>query len=54
MPYSNKEKIFLKERSLDRLKFKRLYIEKLINKNNNNIVKLGDILDYKFIIENRS
>ena len=52
--FSNNEKIKLKERSLDRLKFKLLYIEKLVDKNNNNIVKLGDILNYKIIKENRS
>ena len=54
MPYLNNEKIELKERSLDRLKFKRLYIEKLVDKNNNNIVELGDVLNYKIIIKNRS
>ena len=54
MPYLNNEKIELKERSLDRLKFKLLYIEKLVDKNNNNIVELGDVLNYKIIIKNRS
>ena len=54
MPYLNNEKIELKERSLDRLKFKRLYSEQLIDKNKNNIVELGDVLNYKIIIKNRS
>lgn len=54
MPFSYNEIIELKGRSKDRIKFKRLYIEKLVNKNNNNIVELGDILDYKIIIHNRS
>ena len=36
----------------DRLKFKHLYIEKIVNKRNNNIVEYGDYLNYKIIVKN--
>ena len=39
-------------KNLDRIKFKHLYIEKIVSKNNNNIVELGDYLTYKIFIKN--
>ena len=46
--------IKLSDKNNDRRKFKHLFIEKLVNINNNNIVELGDILIYKIIIKNLS
>ena len=44
--------IILSNKTKDRLKFRKLYIEKTVNKFNNNIVLLGDILNYTIIIKN--
>ena len=46
--------IKLSNKNLDRLKFKHLYIEKTVNKKTDNIVSLGDILNYKLVIINYS
>ena len=51
--YDNGDIINLTDKDIDRTKkFKRLYIEKLVNKINRNTVVLGDILNYKIIIKN--
>lgn len=42
------------QKNIDRINFKHLYIEKLVNAKNNNIVEIGDILTYKIIIKNLS
>ena len=44
----------LSKKNYDRIKFKHLYIEKTLNKKNNNIVLLGDVLNYKLTIINYS
>ena len=45
--------INLSDKIIDRSqKFRHLFIEKIVNKNNNNIVEIGDILNYKIIIKN--
>ena len=46
--------IELSNKNKDRLKFKHLYIEKTVNKHIDNIVLLGDVLNYKLIIINYS
>ena len=46
------DKIKLSDKNIDRIKFKHLYIEKIVNKYANNIVEIGDILNYKIIIKN--
>ena len=47
------DKIELSNKNIDRIKkFNHIYIEKVVNKNNNNVVELGDILNYKIIIKN--
>ena len=51
--FKNNDIIKLPNRNKDRIKFKHLYIEKIVNINNN-IVELGDILIYKIIIKNLS
>ena len=45
--------IILSKKNIDRYeKFNHLYIEKTVSANNNNIVELKDILNYKIIIKN--
>ena len=45
--------IILPKKNIDRYKkFNHLYIEKTVSANNNNIVELKDILNYKIIIQN--
>ena len=46
--------LYLSKKNIDRYKFKHLFIEKTVNKGNNNIVTIGDILNYKLIIKNYS
>ena len=46
--------IDLSNKNIDRINFKHLYIEKLVNSKHNNIVEIGDILTYKIIIKNLS
>ena len=51
--YNYNDKINLTDKDIDRTqKFKRLYIEKLVNKFSRNTVLLGDILKYTIIIKN--
>jgi uncharacterized repeat protein (TIGR01451 family) len=50
--YKDNDTIELTKQTLDRIKFKHLYIEKLVNVKNNNIVEIGDIIIYKIIIKN--
>ena len=51
--YNYNDKINLTDKDIDRTqKFKRLYIEKLVNKFSRNTVILGDILKYTIIIKN--
>ena len=45
--------ISLSEKNLARLKFSHLYIEKTVNKINDNIVNIGDILSYKILLRNK-
>jgi hypothetical protein len=52
--FLDNDKIELSKKNLDRLKFKHLYIEKTVNKKIDNIVSLGDVLNYKLIIINYS
>ena len=52
--FLDNDELELSKKNLDRLKFKHLYIEKTVNKNADNIVLLGDILNYKLIIINYS
>ena len=52
--FLDNDKIELSNKNLDRLKFKHLYIEKTVNKKIDNIVVLGDVLNYKLIIINYS
>ena len=50
---NNDDIINLSDKNIDRSqRFRHLYIEKIVNKNNNNIVEIGDILNYKIIIKN--
>jgi len=45
--------IILSKKNIDRYeKFNHLYIEKTVSANNNNIVELNDILNYKIVIKN--
>jgi hypothetical protein len=46
--------LYLSEKNIDRYKYPHLFIEKTVNKINNNIVVKGDILNYKLIIKNFS
>ena len=48
----NNQKISLSKINLDRIKFNHIYIQKTVNAHNNNIVQLGDILNYKIVIKN--
>ena len=48
----NNQKISLSNINLDRIKFNHIYIQKTVNAHNNNIVQLGDILNYKIVIKN--
>ena len=42
----------LSNKNLDRIKFRHLYIEKLVNKKNYTVVGIGDILIYHIIVKN--
>ena len=42
----------LSKRNQDKVKFRHLYIEKIVNKKNFNIVEIGDILIYCIIVKN--
>ena len=49
----NDQIIVLPKKNIDRYKkFNHLYIEKTVSANNNNIVELNDILNYKIVIKN--
>ena len=48
----NNQPIVLPDNTLDRIKYSHIYIEKTVNKINDNIVEIGDILQYKIIIRN--
>ena len=48
----NNESIALFPKEKDRIKFSHLYIEKTVDKHNNNIVQIGDKLIYKIRIKN--
>ena len=48
----NGEQIKLSNKNIDRIQFKHLYIEKIVNKINDNVVQLGNILTYRIIIRN--
>ena len=50
--FIDREKINLFPKERDRIKFSHLYIEKTVDKHNNNIVEIGDYLTYKIIIKN--
>jgi len=50
--FLNNQKIVLSKINLDRIKFSHLYIQKTVNAHNNNIIQIGDILNYKIIIKN--
>ena len=51
----NDDIIELPKKNKDRInKFNHLYIEKIVNKFNEGIVEIDDILDYKIIIKNKS
>ena len=50
--YVYNDVIELTKNVLDRIKFKRLYIEKLVDKNTGSYVKIGDLLTYTIIIKN--
>ena len=48
----NNQPIALPDKSIERLKYSHIYIEKTVNKITENIVEIGDILQYKIIIRN--
>ena len=50
--FKDKDKINLFPKERDRIKFSHLYIEKTVDKHNNNIVEIGDYLTYKIMIKN--
>ena len=51
----NNDMIYLSKKNIDRInKFSHLYIEKIVNKFNEGIVEIDDILVYKIIIKNKS
>ena len=50
--FSDCDPIELSDKNKDRIRFKHLYIEKTVNKINNNIVQLGESLIYKIVIKN--
>ena len=50
--FTDNDKIELSNKNNDRIKFSHLYIEKTVDKNNNNIVEKGSDLIYKIIIKN--
>ena len=50
--FQNEEQITLFPNAKDRLKFSHLYIEKTVDKHNNNYVQIGDKLIYKIRIKN--
>ena len=50
--YKDNDIIELTNGNLDRIKFKHLYIEKLVNKNTGSVVGIGDFLTYTIIIQN--
>jgi len=50
----NNQPIVLPDNSFDRLKnFNHIYIEKIVDKFNDNIVEIGDTLQYKILVRNR-
>lgn len=50
---SDNQIINLSDKYLDKIKkFNHIYIEKIVDKSNNNIVELGDTLNYQIIIKN--
>ena len=51
--FTDNDIIELSNKNKDRAKFKHLYIDKTVDKKNNNIVDLGDLLTYKIIIKNK-
>ena len=50
--YVDNDIIELTKKELDRIKFKHLYIEKLVDKNTGSVVEIGDFLIYTIIIKN--
>ena len=50
--FKDKESITLLPKEKDRITFSHLYIEKTVDKHNNNYVQIGDKLIYKIIIKN--
>ena len=50
---SDNDIIELNNKNKDRIKFKHLFIEKIVDKNHNNIVEFGELLTYKIIIKNQ-
>ena len=50
--YKYNDTMELSKKNLYRIKFRHLYIEKLVNKKNFNIVEIGDILIYHIIVKN--
>ena len=50
--YKDNDTIELTKQNLDRIKFKHLYIEKLVDKNTGSVVGIGDFLTYTIIIKN--
>ena len=50
----NGDYIELSDKTKDRLKFDRLYIEKTVDKHNDDTVNVGDILEYKIVVKNNS
>ena len=50
--YIDNDIIELVNKNLDRIKFKHLYIEKIVDKNAGSVVQIGDFLTYSIIIKN--
>ena len=50
--YVDNDIIELVNKNLDRIKFKHLYIEKIVDKNAGSVVQIGDFLTYSIIIKN--
>ncbi len=51
---NNGKEITLPQKTQDRLKYKKLFIEKTVDPYKNNYVKVGDTITYKIIIKNES
>ena len=51
--FSDNDIIELNNKNKDRIKFKHLFIEKIVDKNNNNFVEFGELMTYKIIIKNQ-